>query len=141
MILYVLFLGLSLFSSQLAADRHMPDAVQNKRLMIDTTVQNVNELFDAMLEELNEAHTMYHTSCKKAQVLEQENERIHAIEAELIMAQKDLQKAMENEAAMKNKLTQLQQQAGKEITNMRDEFESFKARLETKTNNFDKIFW
>ena len=66
---------------------------------------------------------------------------MRTIQAELNMAHKDLQKAIESKTALENKLTQLHQQAGKEITNMRDEFETFKARLETKTNNFDKIFW
>lgn len=152
MILYILCLSLGLLSSQLMADQLMPDVVQDKRHMINNAVQNVNELFDAMLQELNEAHGLYQASCKKAEEregdlrtqlmsLERENEQMQTIQAELIMAQKDLQKAMESESALKNKLTQLQQQAGQEINHMRGEFDAFKARLETATNNFDKVFW
>ena len=152
MISYFLFLVLGLFSAQLTAEEHSPEMPHNKRHMISNAVQNVNGLFDAMLLELDESHIMYHASCEKAQQreielknklmsLQQENEHMCTIQAELTMAQKDLRTALESENMLKNKLTMLQQRAGKEISTMRNEFESFKAKLETKTNDIDKMFW
>lgn len=152
MIFYTLCLSLGLLSSQLIANQHMPDVMHDKRQMVNSAVQNVNELFDVLLYELNESTTIHQAARRKAEErenelrvqlmsLERENEQMRTIQAELNMAHKDMQKAMENEAMLKNKLAQLQQQAGKEISNMRNEFEAFKTRLEKTTNNFDKVFW
>lgn len=148
---YFTYLPILMFSTLITADG-LAEIEQNKREMVHKTMQNVNGLFDALLEELDATQNMYHLSCLKAQEREQElkvnlaslakeNEALQTIRAELALTQKDLQKAMENEAATQQKLARLQQHAGKQISHMRDEFESFKARLETSANNFDKVFW
>ena len=72
MILHILFWGLALSGSQLAAYQQTPDAMPDKRHMINSAVQNVNELIDAVLQELDETHVMYTASCKKAQEREEE---------------------------------------------------------------------
>lgn len=141
MIFYILCLSLGLFSSQLTADQNMPDVVHDKRQMINKTVQNVNELFDGLLCELNESATKHNELKIQLMSLEREAEQKQIIQAELTITQKDLQRALENESILKNKLSMVQQQAGKEINHMRNEFEAFKTRLETTTNNFDKVFW
>ena len=124
----------------------------DKRQAVNSTIQSVNKLFDTILQELEETHHMHHMSCNKAHDREQElkgqlaslakeNEEFRTIRAELALAQKDLQKALESEAATQQKLVRLQQQAGKELSHMRNEFDAFKSRLEATTVNFDKVFW
>lgn len=141
MFVYLICMGLGLLNATLQADQRMPDVEQNKRRMADKAVQNVNMVFDAILEELDETQRMHTQLRSNFLSLERENEELHTIKAELAMAQKDLQKALDSEAAAQQKLARLHQQAGKEISLIKDEFESFKARLETTTNNFDKVFW
>ena len=148
---YLICLGLCMLSTSVLAN-YSSDVEHNKRHMINKALQDVTVVVDAILEELDETQQMCHVSCKNAQErenqlklnlvsLEQENAELRTIKAELAMAQKDLQKSMENESIAQQKLTRLQQQAGKEISHMRDEFEAFKTRLEATTNDFDKVFW
>lgn len=141
MVLYLLCLSLALCSVPVAADERMPDVEQNKRRMADKAIQNINEVFDAIFQELDENQKMHAQLRNHFMSLERENEELRTIKAELAMAQKDLQRALDEEATTKQKLARLQQQAGKEISVMKNEFEAFKERLETTTNNFDKVFW
>lgn len=72
MILHILCLSIGLLSSTLKADTIMPDVLHSKRQMMNKAVQNVHDLFDAMLYELNESTAIHQAARRTAE--ERENE-------------------------------------------------------------------
>lgn len=145
MFVYLLCLVLGLVSIPIQADQQMPDAEQSKRHMADTAIENINkichEVFDAILAELDETHRMHAQLQSSFMSLEREAEELRAIKAESAMTQRDLQRALEEEASTKQKLVRVHQHANKELSQIKGEFEAFKTRLETTTQDFDKVFW
>ncbi len=151
MVFQILLIALGFLSTTcMEARERVPQ--RTKRAMLDKTLHNVNELFDAMLQELNESHHMYHMSCKESQkredalknrlmAMQKENEQMLTIKAELALTQKDLEKALGNEAQLKERLTMLQQQAETKISSIRDEFDAVRSKLEATSNSLNKVFW
>ncbi len=151
MVFQILLIALGFLSTTCMATRE-EGPQPNKRAIINKTLHNVNELFEAMLQEVNESHAMYHLSCKESQqretalknrlvAIQKENEQMLTIKAELALSQKDLEKALGNEAQLKERLTMLQHQAEAKISSIRDEFDAVRSKLEATSNSLNKVFW
>lgn len=151
MVFHILLISLGFLTTQgLEARERSPQA--NRRVMLDKTLHNVNALFDAMLQEVEESHEMYHSVCKESQkretmlkerlmAMQKENEQMMSIRAELALAQKDLQESLSNEAALKERLAMMQHQAESKISSIRDEFEAVRSKLEATSDSLGKVFW
>lgn len=136
---YLLMLVASILCAEISANS--PIVAHERGESLSQLKQNINKMFDTMLNELTRAEKVQEALRTNYITLERENEELRTIKAELLIAQKDLQRSMENEAAAQQKLARLQQQAGKELNQMRNEFDAFKNKLETASSNFDKVFW